>query len=122
MPIVLVVEDNDTHRLHYQTAFGKYEVEAVYATTIAQAMEAFLAHQATIQVVMLDNEVIEANTGIRTFELAQWLRESGYTGLIVAASGSSEFISKMNRLGLADAYGPKFMAAAITLSLLGIPG
>lgn len=121
MPTVLIVEDSEAHASRYQTAFSRYEVETICVATVTQAKHVFQTHY-PLEAIVLDNEVIEDGVKYSTFELALWLRESSYTGLIVAASGSAEFINKLNRHSLADAHGPKFMAAALTLSLLGIPG
>lgn len=122
MPTVLIVEDNEAHISGYQIAFGKYGIETICVATVTQAKHVFQAHHPSFEAVVLDNEVIEDGVRYSTFELALWLRESNYTGLIVAASGSAEFINRLNRHSLANAHGPKFMAAALTLSLLGIPG
>lgn len=122
MPTVLIVEDSDAHISRYQIAFSKYGVETICVSTVTQAKHVFQTHHPSFEAIVLDNEVVEDGMRYSTFELALWLRENSYTGLIVAASGSTEFINKMNRYSLANAHGPKFMAAALTLSLLGIPG
>lgn len=106
---VLIIEDDEAFSAEYARRLPGYTVVRAYTHWEARAL--YMVNIDNTVGIIMDGAL--GGTELNTLELIRWIRRTGFTGTMIAASASSDYRDLMVVAGCTRGIGKRELARAL---------